>query len=95
MTGRPWRWVVAGTAAAPMRDIVSGWTNSGDGLIFFGGGTDHAVKAWHRVRELVREHSRPAEGFGGEYVLLPWGGIGELTAEIDAWQRPAGHTYPS
>ena len=66
----------------------------GDGFIFFGGGTDHAVHAWDRVRDLVRAHGRPADGFGGEYVVLPWGKIGELTAELDAWQR-AGGTHAS
>ena len=65
----------------------------GDGFIFFGG-TDHAVNAWDRVRELVREHGRPADGFGGEYVLLPWGEIDQLSADIDAWQR-AGGTHAS
>ena len=62
----------------------------GDGFIFFGGGIDHAASAWHRVRDLVREHGRSAETFGGEYVVLPWGEVGELTAEIDAWQRVGG-----
>ena len=33
----------------------------GDGFIFFGGGIDHAIKAWDRVRDLVREHGRPAD----------------------------------
>ena len=66
----------------------------GDGFIFFGGGTDHAVHAWDRVRDLVRAHGRPADRFGGEYVVLPWGEIGELTADIDAWQR-AGGTHAS
>ena len=42
----------------------------------------------------MREHRRPAETFGGEYVVLPWGEIGELTADIDAWQR-AGGTHVS
>ena len=62
----------------------------GDGFTFFGGGIDHAVNAWHRVRDLVREHGRPAETFGGECVVLPWGEIGELTAEIDEWQQAGG-----
>jgi probable F420-dependent oxidoreductase len=62
----------------------------GDGFIFFGGGIDHATNAWRRVMDLVRAHGRPAETFGGEYVVVPWGGIGELTAEIDAWDRVAG-----
>ena len=62
----------------------------GDGFIFFGGGIDHAINAWDQLRELVREHGRSAETFGGEYVVVPWGGIGELTAEIDAWERVGG-----
>src|SRR3954468_19588616 len=65
----------------------------GDGFIFFGGGVGHAANAWDRVRDLVREHGRSAETFGGEYVVVPWGEIGELTAEIDAWERVGGtHT---
>jgi probable F420-dependent oxidoreductase len=66
----------------------------GDGFIFFGGGIDHAANAWHRVRDLVRKRGRSAETFGGEYVVLPWGEVDELTAEIDAWQR-AGGTHVS
>ncbi len=62
----------------------------GDGFIFFGGGIDHAIEAWDRVRDLVREHGRPAETFGGEYVVVPWGGVGELIAEIDGWERVGG-----
>ena len=38
----------------------------------------------------MREHGRPAETFGGEYVVLPWGEIGELTADIDARRRVGG-----
>jgi probable F420-dependent oxidoreductase len=66
----------------------------GDGFIFFGGGIDHTIEAWARLRDRVRGHGRSVEDFGGDYVVLPRGGIGELTAEIDAW-RAAGGTHVS
>jgi probable F420-dependent oxidoreductase len=66
----------------------------GDGFIFFGGGVDHAVEAWQRLRDRARGHGRSVEDFGGDYVVLPSGGIGDLTAEIDAW-RDAGGTHVS
>ncbi|MGH3407353.1 MAG: hypothetical protein ACRDRJ_33355 [Streptosporangiaceae bacterium] len=37
---------------------------------------------------------RPAEDFGADYVALPQGGVGDLTAGIDAW-REAGGTHVS
>ena len=64
-----------------------------DGFIFFGGGTS-AVDAWKRLRDRVTALGRPAEDFGGDYVALPHGGIGGLTAEVDAW-REAGGTHVS
>jgi probable F420-dependent oxidoreductase len=64
-----------------------------DGFIFFGGGT-RAVDAWKRLRDRVSDLGRPAEEFGADYVALPGGGIGGLTAEIDAW-REAGGTHVS
>ena len=66
----------------------------GDGFIFFGGGVEHAVEAWQRLRDRVRGHGRSVEDFGGDYVVLPSGGIGDLTAEIGAW-RDAGGTHVS
>jgi alkanesulfonate monooxygenase SsuD/methylene tetrahydromethanopterin reductase-like flavin-dependent oxidoreductase (luciferase family) len=66
----------------------------GDGFIFIGGGIDHTIEAWARLRDRVREHGRSGEDFGGDYVVLPRGGIGELTAEIDAL-RAAGGTHVS
>jgi hypothetical protein len=42
----------------------------------------------------VRGHGRSIEDFGGDYGVLPRGGIGDLTAEIDAW-RDAGGTHVS
>jgi probable F420-dependent oxidoreductase len=64
-----------------------------DGFIFFGGGS-HAVDAWKRLRDRVSRLGRPAEDFGADYVALPRGGVGGLTAEVDAW-REAGGTHVS
>ena len=64
-----------------------------DGFIFFGGGTS-AIEAWKRMRDRVSALGRPAEDFGGDYVALPGGGLGGLTAEVDAW-REAGGTHVS
>ncbi|MDQ1370821.1 MAG: hypothetical protein QOF20_3174 [Acidimicrobiaceae bacterium] len=65
-----------------------------DGFIFFGGDIDHSVDAWNRMRERVRVLGRSVEEFGGEYVAVPRGGLGDLTAEIDTW-REAGGTHVS
>ncbi len=62
----------------------------GDGFIFFGGGIDHAIHEWDRLRDLVRGHGRSASAFGGDYVVLPWGDIDELRVEIDRWQEAGG-----
>jgi probable F420-dependent oxidoreductase len=63
-----------------------------DGFIFFGGGSDHAIHAWNRLRDRVRGYGRSVEDFGGDYVALPRGGIADLVSEIDAW-RQAGGTH--
>jgi probable F420-dependent oxidoreductase len=65
-----------------------------DGFIFFGGGIDHVVEAWDRLRDRVAGLGRSVDDFGGDYVALPRGGIGDLAAEIDAW-REAGGTHVS
>jgi alkanesulfonate monooxygenase SsuD/methylene tetrahydromethanopterin reductase-like flavin-dependent oxidoreductase (luciferase family) len=65
-----------------------------DGFIFFGGGIDHAVDAWKRLRDRVGGRGRSVEDFGAEYVSLNRGGVGDLTAEVDAW-REAGGTHVS
>ena len=62
----------------------------GDGFMFFGGGLDHSVGAWERVRAMVHEQGRSAEAFGAEYVVVPWGGVGELGAEVAGWQQAGG-----
>src|SRR4051812_7413505 len=61
-----------------------------DGFMFFGGGLDHSIGAWERVRVLVNDRGRSAEAFGSEYVVVPWGGVGELSAEVAGWQRAGG-----
>jgi probable F420-dependent oxidoreductase len=66
-----------------------------DGFIFFGGaGIDHTIDAWHRLRERVGGLGRSVEDFGGDYVALPRGGVGDLTRQVDAW-REAGGTHVS
>jgi probable F420-dependent oxidoreductase len=61
-----------------------------DGFIFFGGGVDHAVDSWERMRDRVDAHGRSVEAFGREYVVLPRGGLDDLTAEVDGWRMAGG-----
>jgi probable F420-dependent oxidoreductase len=63
-----------------------------DGFIFFGGGVDHAVASWRRLRDRVGDLGRSVEDFGGDYVALSGADVGELDREIDAW-REAGGTH--
>ncbi len=42
--------------------------------------------------DLGSSYGRSVEDFGGDYVALPRGGIGDLVSEIDAW-REAGGTH--
>jgi probable F420-dependent oxidoreductase len=65
-----------------------------DGFIFFGGGIDHVVDAWDRLRDRVAGLGRSVDDFGADYVVLPGGGIDDLSAEVDAW-REAGGTHVS
>jgi probable F420-dependent oxidoreductase len=65
-----------------------------DGFIFFGGGVDHAIEAWNRLRDRVSGLGRSVTSFGGDYVALSGGDLGELTREIEAW-RQAGGTHCS
>jgi probable F420-dependent oxidoreductase len=65
-----------------------------DGFIFFGGGVDHAVDSWTRMRARVSDLGRSAADFGGDYVALSGADVGKLTTEIDAW-REAGGTHAS
>jgi probable F420-dependent oxidoreductase len=61
-----------------------------DGFIFFGGGIDHTIDAWNRLRDRVDGLGRPVEEFGADYVVLPRGGIDELTTQIAAWREARG-----
>jgi probable F420-dependent oxidoreductase len=63
-----------------------------DGFIFIGGGTDHAVDSWKRLRDRVAGLGRPVADFGAEYVLPSRGDVGGVVAEVDAW-RAAGGTH--
>jgi probable F420-dependent oxidoreductase len=65
-----------------------------DGFIFFGGGVDHAIEAWTRLRKRVAALGRSVESFGGDYVALSGSDVGELVREIQAW-RGAGGTHVS
>jgi probable F420-dependent oxidoreductase len=65
-----------------------------DGFIFIGGGIEHNVNVWQQLRDRVQGLGRSVDDFGGDYVVTPPGGAGEVTAEIDAW-RAAGGTHAS
>jgi probable F420-dependent oxidoreductase len=66
-----------------------------DGFIFSGGGDiDYVVDAWDRLRDRVDKLNRSVEDFGGEYVVLPRNGAGELSGKVDSW-RNAGGTHVS
>ena len=65
-----------------------------DGFIFFGGGIAHTIDAWNRLRERVGALGRSFEDFGGDWIVLPQGGIDDLAAEVDVW-REAGGTHVS
>ncbi|MCU1465016.1 MAG: luciferase family protein [Actinomycetia bacterium] len=65
-----------------------------DGFIFIGGGIERSVAAWKRLRDRVAALGRSVDDFGGDYVAVPQGGVGKLTADVDAW-RAAGGTHVS
>jgi len=65
-----------------------------DGFIFFGGGIDHVVDVWARLRDRVGDLGRSVEDFGRDYVVVPRGGVDDLTTEVDGW-REAGGTHIS
>jgi probable F420-dependent oxidoreductase len=64
-----------------------------DGFVFFGGGIE-TTEVWTRLRERVTRAGRSVDDFGGDYVALSGGDVGELTREIEAW-RDAGGTHVS
>jgi probable F420-dependent oxidoreductase len=63
-----------------------------DGFIFFGGGVDHTIEAWQRLRERISALGRSVSDFGGDYVALSGADVDVLTREIEAW-RAAGGTH--
>ena len=65
-----------------------------DGFIFFGGQVGQVIEAWKHLRHRLGDLGRSVEDFGGDYMILPQGGVGDLSAEIDAW-RQAGGTHVS
>jgi probable F420-dependent oxidoreductase len=65
-----------------------------DGFVFFGSSIDHVVDAWGRLRDRLSDLGRSVEDFGADYVVPPSGGVGNLSAKIDAW-RDAGGTHVS
>ena len=65
-----------------------------DGFMFFGGGADHVVEAWDRLRDRVAGLNRSVDDFGGDYVVLPQASLGDLAAQVGAW-REAGGTHLS
>lgn len=74
---------------------LNGAARPADGFILFGGGIEHNVGTWNRLREQVTVHGRPVEEFGGDYVSLPQAGeVDALRAEAEAW-RDAGGTHLS
>ena len=60
-----------------------------DGFIF-GGGIDHVVDAWKRLRDRVGALGRSVEDFGGDLVTLARGGVGDFAAKIDTWRESGG-----
>jgi probable F420-dependent oxidoreductase len=60
-----------------------------DGFIF-GGDTSGAIDAWKRLRDRVGSLGRPAGDFGADYMVRASGGVGDLTAKIDAWREAGG-----
>jgi len=64
-----------------------------DGFIFFGGGIE-TTEVWTSLRKRVARAGRSVDEFGGDYVALSGGDVGELTREIEAW-RNAGGTHVS
>jgi probable F420-dependent oxidoreductase len=65
-------------------------TRLADGFIFFGGGIDHAIDAWKRLRDRVDGLGRSVENFGADYVAVGPRTASEVTAEVDAWRQAAG-----
>jgi probable F420-dependent oxidoreductase len=61
-----------------------------DGFIFFGGGVEHTIEVWTRLRERVHRVGRSVGEFGGDYVALSGGDMGELIREVETWRNAGG-----
>src|SRR4249919_165740 len=57
-----------------------------DGFIFFGGGIDDTVDAWHQLKERVKSAARSVDDFGGDYVIVHPGSIDVLAPSVEAWR---------
>jgi hypothetical protein len=90
--------VTSGGAARPIPIWLGGSSDAAfdraarlaDGFTFFGGGVDRTIDSWNRLRDRVHDLGRSVEDFGADYVVLPQGGIDDLTAEVDAWREARG-----
>ena len=65
-----------------------------DGFICFGGGADHTVDAWDKMRARLHGLGRSVADFGADWIALPGDGVETVLAEVDAW-RDAGGTHIS
>ncbi len=61
-----------------------------DGFIFIGGGIDHTIATWHRLRQQVRDQDRAVDDFGADYVVSSGADVDDLSAEVEAWDRAGG-----
>jgi probable F420-dependent oxidoreductase len=61
-----------------------------DGFIFIGGGVEKTIENWTRLRESVASHGRSVDAFGGDYLPLSGGELGELAREVEAWDAAGG-----
>lgn len=64
-----------------------------DGFIF-GGRVDDLAATWRKMRDQVADLGRPAETFGGDYVVLSRQGVDALAEKVGRW-RDAGGTHAS
>jgi probable F420-dependent oxidoreductase len=65
-----------------------------DGFIFSGGGIGDTIAAWNQLRDRVDGLGRSVDDFGADWLTLPHGGVGKVTADVDGW-REAGGTHIS
>lgn len=61
----------------------------GDGFIF-GGSAGQVATAWRHLRELVEQHGRSVDDFGGESAILGREGPADHAARVNAWGELGG-----